>query len=115
MLRAATWMGALSFGVLLVLTVTRYPWSAVLSIGPIIALQFGYIGAVEQRRERRRIEGLYRVASELRSAIDEQDILRRLAPAAQGLLDSQEARLTPEAPTTRPAVLRSWFEASITL
>jgi diguanylate cyclase (GGDEF)-like protein len=114
-LRAATWTGALSFGVLILLTVSHYPWSPVLSLGPIIALQFGYIGAVEQRRERRRIEGLYQVASELRSAIDEQDILRRLVPAAQGLLDSQEARLTDEAPNTGPGVLRAEIEPCVVL
>jgi len=114
LLRIGTWAGALSFGVLILLTVTRYPWSPVLSLGPILALQLGYVGAVEQRRERRRIEGLYRVAADLRSGTDEDDILRRLVPAAQELLEAQVARLC-DFPIHAPGVLHAEVRPGVVL
>lgn len=115
LLRATTWVGALCFGVLIFLAAFRYPWSPVLSLAPIVALQLGYVGAVEQRRQRRRMESLYRAAGEVRSAVDVDEVRVRLVTAAKRLLEASTVRLSTPQESRRPGSLVAEVENGVLL
>jgi diguanylate cyclase (GGDEF)-like protein len=106
-LRAATWGGSISFGIMVFLATTRSVWAVLITVPPIIALQAGYASAAGQRRERRRAEDLYGASASVRSGNDVADILDRLRSAAIHLLDAHTARLGPPGTVAPPGALRT--------
>jgi diguanylate cyclase (GGDEF)-like protein len=106
-LRAATWGGSISFGIMVFLSVTRSAWAVLITVAPIVALQAGYSSASGQRRERRRAENLYTASTSVRSGNDVADILDRLRSTSVHLLEAQTADLRHPATLAVSGALRT--------
>jgi diguanylate cyclase (GGDEF)-like protein len=106
-LRAATWGGSISFGIMVFLAITRSAWAVLITVAPIVALQAGYSSASGQRRERRRAEDLFAASTSVRLGNDVADILERFRSASVCLLEAQTAALGHPATVAAAGALRT--------
>ena len=100
--RAATWLGSLSLGLLVVLAAQAQPFGLALSVVPVLVLQYAYSGATRQWRERRQAEELYEAAARIRSTVSTQQVMSELVGSARGLLAAGSARVVQDAAVAVP-------------
>src|SRR4051794_65115 len=97
LVRTATWVGALSLGVLVTFAAARDHVILLLVIVPVRVLHVTYAAAVSQWRERQRIEAMYTAARSIQDSIDGDEVRRRLVDAARQLVGAGSATVVGDA------------------
>jgi len=113
--RIATWAGALSLGVLIVVATWSRSWVLPVSLLPLAGLQIGYGGVLGERRERQRMEALYEAAVSLRSSMEPNEVREELASAAQRLLEAPIARIVGASSALAERGLRAEIDAALAI
>src|SRR3954454_14060200 len=99
--RAATYVGSLSLGVLVALAAASHHLVLGVVIVPVAVLHFAYAAALGQWRERRRTEDLYRAARSFQDTMDSEQVRTRLVTSVRDLLGAERAVLVPASESDR--------------
>lgn len=111
--RAATWVGSLSLGVLVLLAAEQRPVAVLAAAVPVVVLQFAFSGAMRQWQERRRTEALYEAAGRIHARVGVQGVRTELADAAAVLLVAGAAQVVDAGTPPHEGALRAEVDATL--
>src|SRR5438067_2255837 len=97
-IRLLTWAGNVSLGLLAGLVGRAYVWALPFVVAPTVILQIAFQGHLRARRDRTRMEGLFRTAIEAHGSIGLGHVEAALVASAKELLECRGSRLSDRPP-----------------